>query len=144
MLDVAELITTIIGLITARKIVGKIDDARRRHGVPFAFLPTEIFMSNELVFAILLAVAIGGAAIYWIAYQFGRLHGYHLGLEHGAKSTSQVQHLKGMTDGYVMSLQHTPEQRNEYMNNVLVRVGAITPADVEADRQRRLQLQQLA
>lgn len=101
-------------------------------------------MSNQLVFAILLAAAIGGTIIYWIAYQFGRLHGYHQGLEQGAKSTSQVQLLRGMTDGYVMSIQHTPEQRAEYMNNVLVRAGAITPADVEADRRRRLQLQQQA
>ena len=101
-------------------------------------------MSNDHIIAILLAVAIGGAILYWIAYQFGRMHGYHHGLEKGAKSTSQVQHLKGMTDGYVMAIQHTPEQRAEYMNNVLVRTGAITPADVEADRRRRLQLQQHA
>lgn len=99
-------------------------------------------MSNEHLIAILLAVAIGGAILYWIAYQFGRMHGYHHGLEKGAKGTAQVQHLKGMTDGYVMAIQHTPEQRAEYMNNVLVRTGAITPADVEADRRRRLQLQQ--
>lgn len=86
-------------------------------------------------------IVIGGAAVSWMAYQFGRLRGYHHGLQKGEQSTSQVQHLRGMTDGYVMAIQHTPEQRAEYMNNVLLRTGAITPADVEADRRRRRQLQ---
>lgn len=98
-------------------------------------------MTNETIFALFIGVLIGGAAICWMAYQVGRLHGYYYGLKKGEKSTSQVQHLKGMSDGYVMALQHTPEQRNEYMNNVLLRVGAITPAEIEADRQRRLRLQ---
>lgn len=101
-------------------------------------------MRNEQVFFAFLGVVMGGALIYWIAYQFGRLHGYRHGLEKGAQSTSQVQHIRGMTDGYVMAIQHTPEQRSEYLNNVLVKMGAITPADVEADRRRRLQLQELA
>jgi hypothetical protein len=105
------------------------------------FADREFFMSNEYVLTALLFAILGGALVYWVAYQFGRMHGYHLGLEHGAKNTTQVQHIKGMTDGYMMAIQHTPEQRAEYMNNVLVRVGALTPADVEADRQRRLQLQ---
>jgi hypothetical protein len=98
-------------------------------------------MSIDQFLLVFLGVVIGGAAICWMAYQFGRLHGYHYGLQKGEQSTSQVQHLRGMTDGYVMALQHTPEQRNEYMNNVLLRTGAITPAEVEADRRRRLLLQ---
>lgn len=99
-------------------------------------------MSSEHILAAILGIAIVGGVIYWIAYQTGRLHGYHSGLEKGAKLTSQVQHLRGMTDGYVMAMQHTPGQRAEYMNNVLLKVGAITPADIEADRRRRLQLQE--
>jgi hypothetical protein len=106
------------------------------------FYRHKFYMSNEQILVVLLGVAICGAVIYWVAYQFGRLHGYNLGLENGAQSTSKVQHIKGMTDGYVMAIQHTPEQRAEYMNNVLVRVGAITPADVEADRRRRQQLKE--
>jgi hypothetical protein len=98
-------------------------------------------MSNVDILASILAVLLAGAIVYWIAYQFGRLHGYHLGLQNGAKATSQVQHLRGMTDGYVMAMQHTPAQRAEYMNNVLLKIGAVTPAEVEADRQRRLELQ---
>lgn len=98
-------------------------------------------MGNETVLATLLAAVIASLIIGWIAYQLGRLHGYHYGLQKAEKSTSQVQHLRGMTDGYVMAIQHTPEQRNEYMNNVLLRVGAVTHAEIEADRRRRLQLQ---
>ena len=101
-------------------------------------------MSNRYALVAVLAVVIGGAVIYWIAYQFGCLHGYRHGLEKGAQNTSQVQHFRGMNDGYVMAIQHTSEQRTEYMNNVLLKTGAITPADVEGDRRRRLQLQEPA
>ncbi len=99
-------------------------------------------MSNENLFMVLLGIGAVGAVIYWIAYQTGRLHGYRHGLEKGTTLTSRVQHLQGMSDGYVMALQHTPGQRNEYMNNVLLRTGSITPAANEADRQRRRQLPQ--
>jgi hypothetical protein len=99
------------------------------------------FMSNEYIWAAFLGVVIGAIVICWSAYQAGRLHGYRHGLEKGAQLTSQVQHLKGMSDGYVMAIQHTPGQRAEYMNNVLLKAGAITPADIEADRRRRLHLQ---
>lgn len=97
-------------------------------------------MSNEQLLATFLAIAIGAIVVYWIAYQTGRLHGYHRGLEKGTKLASHAQHQKGMTDGYVMALLHTPGQRTEYRNNVLLKTGAITPGDIEADRRRRFQL----
>jgi hypothetical protein len=107
------------------------------------FAGENFLMSNDYLSALFLGAVLGGAIAYWIAYRIGRLHGYHFGLEKGAESAAKVQHLRGMTDGYVMSIQHTPEQRAEYMNNVLLKVGAITPADVEADRRRRLELEAL-
>ena len=100
-----------------------------------------IAMSFEQVLMTLFVVVIGAVAIYGIGYFSGRLHGYRDGLTNGEKSSGQVQHLKGMTDGYVMALQHTPAQRNEYMNNVLLKIGAVTPAEIEAERQRRFRVQ---
>ena len=96
--------------------------------------------STQLVIA-LLAVGLGAIVIYWIAYQTGRLHGYENGMKKGLRLNAQVEHLKGMSDGYVMAMQHTPGQRSEFMHNVLLRTGAITEVDIEADRQRRLRLQ---
>ena len=94
-------------------------------------------MNTEQLIVTLLGLAVIGILVYWIGYQSGRMHGYIHGLERGTKLSSQVQHLKGMSDGYVMALQHTPGQRKEFMNNVLLRTGAITHADIEADRKRR-------
>jgi hypothetical protein len=105
------------------------------------FSGENVSMSYENLFVILFGIGVAGTIIYWLAYQTGRLHGYRHGLEKGTTLTSRVQHLKGMSDGYVMAIQHTPGQRNEYMNNVLLKMGSITQADVEADRQRRRQLQ---
>jgi hypothetical protein len=40
-----------------------------------------------------------------------------------------------------MALQHTPAQRNEYMNNVLLKIDAMTPAQIEQQRQQRFRIQ---
>ncbi|HYD94440.1 MAG TPA: hypothetical protein VEC01_03875 [Noviherbaspirillum sp.] len=98
-------------------------------------------MSSEQVLMTILAVLVGAALVYWIGYHSGRLYGYRQGIDKGKKLSGQVQHLKGMTDGYVMALQHTPAQRNEYMNNVLIKTGVMTPAEIEAQRQRRFRVQ---
>jgi hypothetical protein len=95
-------------------------------------------MDNTQLLAIILAIVI---VVYAVGYFSGRLLGYRQGLDQGKKSLGQVEHLKGMTDGYVMALQHTPSQRNEYMNNVLVKIGAMTPSDIEAQRQLRFRMQ---
>jgi hypothetical protein len=98
-------------------------------------------MDNAQIFTIVLVIAVGALLVYGLGYVSGRLFGYRQGLDKGKTLSTQVQHLKGMTDGYVMALQHTPAQRNEYMNNVLLRTGAMTPAEIEADRQRRFRIQ---
>lgn len=98
-------------------------------------------MGNEELLAVALGIVIGAIIFYVIGYQSGRLHGYSNGLERGTKLASPVQHLKGMSDGYVMALQHTAAQRNEYMNNVLLRSGAMTAAEIEAERRRRFHMQ---
>jgi hypothetical protein len=95
-------------------------------------------MHPEDIFAAVAVITIGSIFISWVVFQAGRLNGYRSGVEDGAKRALQAQHLRGMTDGYVMALQHTPGQRAEYMNNVLLRMGAISEADIEADRQRRM------
>lgn len=98
-------------------------------------------MSSEQLLTTLLAVVIGAIVVYVMGYYSGRLIGYRQGLDKGNKLSGRVHHLKGMTDGYVMALQHTPAQRNEYMNNVLIKTGAMTPAEIEAERQRRFRMQ---
>jgi hypothetical protein len=90
---------------------------------------------------ILMIVVIFMLVAYGVGYFSGRLHGYHQGLDKGDKSSGKVHHLKGMTDGYVMALQHTPAQRNEYMNNVLLKIDAMTPAQIEQQRQQRFRIQ---
>ena len=97
-------------------------------------------MNNVQILCAIAAIVIGAILMYGIGYVSGRLHGYRQGLVKGEKLSGQVQHLKGMTDGYVMALQHTPGQRNEYMNNVLLKIGALTPAEIEAERQRRFRV----
>lgn len=105
-------------------------------------LPQEnISMSNEHLLLTVLVIVVGAIIIYGLGYFSGRLHGYRQGLDKGEKLSGQVQHLKGMSDGYVMALQHTPAQRNEYMNNVLLKIGAMTPAEIETERQRRFRAQ---
>lgn len=105
------------------------------------FTDENISMGNEDLLAVLLGIAFGAIVFYLIGYHTGRLHGYNNGLERGTSLSSPVQHLKGMSDGYLMALQHTPAQRNEYMNNVLLRSGAMTAAEIEADRRRRFHMQ---
>lgn len=100
-----------------------------------------IFMGNADIMAAVFVVFIGAIAIYALGYFGGRQYGYRQGLANGEKLSGQVQHLRGVTDGYVLALQHTPAQRNEYMNNVLLKIGAITPAEIEARRQRRFRAQ---
>lgn len=100
-----------------------------------------IAMDTAQAFTIALVIVVGALLVYGLGYYSGRLFGYRQGLGKGKLLSGQVQHLKGMTDGYVMALQHTPAQRNEYMNNVLVRTGAMTPAEIEAERQRRFRMQ---
>lgn len=100
-----------------------------------------ISMDTAQAFTVVVAVVIGAIFIYALAYYSGRLHGYREGLDKGKTLSGRVQHLQGMSDGYVMALQHTPAQRNEYMNNVLVRTGAMSSADIEAERQRRFRMQ---
>lgn len=104
-------------------------------------LPTEnIPMDTAQIFSIALAIVAGAILVYGMGYYSGKLFGYRQGLNKGTRLSGQVQHLKGMTDGYVMALQHTPEQRNEYMNNVLLQTGAMTSAGIEAERQRRFRI----
>lgn len=98
-------------------------------------------MSSEQIAMTILAVVISAIVVYIIGYQTGRMHGYQSGFAKGARQSSPVEHLKGMSDGYVMALQHTPAQRNEYMNNVLLRSGAMTKAEIEAERRRRFHMQ---
>lgn len=100
-----------------------------------------ILMSNASILATVFVILIGALAIYALGYFGGRQYGYRQGLAKGEKLSGQVQHLKGVTDGYVMALQHTPDQRNEYMNNVLLKIGAMTPAEIEVRRQRRFRAQ---
>ena len=100
-----------------------------------------ISMDNANILAVVLGIVIGAMAVYGFGYFSGRQYGFRQGLAKGEKLSGRVQHLKGMTDGYVMALQHTPAQRNEYMNNVLLKIGAMTPADIEAERQRRFRVQ---
>lgn len=98
-------------------------------------------MSSEQMLITILTVLIGAIVVYIIGYQAGRMHGYQNGLAKGTKLSSPVEHLKGMSDGYVMALQHTPAQRNEYMNNVLLKSGAMTQGEIEAERRRRFHMQ---
>ena len=106
-----------------------------------ALLKENIFMNNAQILAAAFVILIGAIAVYSVGYFSGRQYGYRQGLAKGEKLSGQVRHLKGVTDGYVLALQHTPEQRNEYMNNVLLKIGAMTPAEVEAQRQRRFRAQ---
>jgi hypothetical protein len=103
-------------------------------------LTENIFMSSDQLLATVFVIIISAILVYIAGYYSGRLYGYRQGLDKGEKQSGKVQHLKGMTDGYVMALQHTPAQRNEYMNNVLLKIGATTPATIEAERQRRFQM----
>lgn len=105
------------------------------------FPQENISMSNDIVLALLFVILGGGALVYWLAYQSGRMVGYRHGLEKGTRLGTQSQHLKGMNDGYVMALQHTPGQRHEFMNNVLLKTGAMTREDIEAERRLRFKLQ---
>ncbi|HEY0845885.1 MAG TPA: hypothetical protein VGE12_10995 [Noviherbaspirillum sp.] len=98
-------------------------------------------MSSEQMLMTILAVVVGAIIVYFIGYHTGRLHGYQSGFEKGVGRSSPVQHLKGMSDGYVMALQHTPAQRSEFMNNVLLKSGAMTAAEIEANRKRRFRMQ---
>ncbi|WP_194722246.1 hypothetical protein [Noviherbaspirillum malthae] len=98
-------------------------------------------MSNDIVLALLFVIGGGGALLYWAAYQSGRMIGYRHGLEKGTKLGTQAQHLKGVNDGYVMALQHTPGQRHEFMNNVLLKTGAMSKEEIEAERRLRFKLQ---
>lgn len=97
-------------------------------------------MSTEQMLITILAVVIGAIVVYFIGYHTGRMHGYQGGLAKGTGLSSTVQHLKGMSDGYVMALQHTAAQRNEYMNNVLLKSGAMSAAEIEAERRRRFRM----
>lgn len=106
-----------------------------------AFPPANNVMSPDHLLALLLIVAVCVIAVFCAGYFSGRMNGYQRGFDKAKKLSGQVQHLQGMSDGYVMALQHTPAQRNEYMNNVLVKTGVLTPADIEAERQRRFRMQ---
>lgn len=99
-------------------------------------------MHYQDIFAAVVVIVIGCACLAWIVFQAGRLNGYRCGVEDGARRAVKAQHLRGMTDGYVMALQHTPGQRAEYMNNVLLKIGALSEADIEADRRRRREREQ--
>lgn len=98
-------------------------------------------MSYELVLILLSVLAIATMVLGWLAFQAGRLQGYRSGLEKGTQLSSRAHHIQGMNDGYVMALQHTPGQRSEYMRNVLLKTGALTKQDVEAERRLRFRLQ---
>jgi hypothetical protein len=105
------------------------------------FPSEKLSMSYDNVGIILLALAIGTALICWLAFRAGRLHGYRAGLEKGTTLSSRLHHMQGLNDGYVMALQHTPGQRNEYMNNVLLRTGALSQQDIDTERRLRFRLQ---
>ncbi|GIZ50232.1 hypothetical protein [Noviherbaspirillum aridicola] len=94
-------------------------------------------MHYQDIFALVVLVFIASAFAAWLVFQAGRLNGFRAGLEEGAGRSRKAQHLRGMADGYAMALQHTPAQRDEYMRNVLLKLGTITEADMEADRARR-------
>ena len=94
-------------------------------------------MHYQDIFAAVVVIAIGIVFMGWLAFQAGRLNGYRAGVEEARGRTLKSQHLRGMRDGYVMALQHTAQQRDEYLRNVLLQVGAVTEADIEADRRRR-------
>jgi len=98
-------------------------------------------MSYDQIITTVFVIVISAILIYVAGYVSGRLYGYRQGMEQAKKHSGQMHHLQGMTDGYVMALQHTPAQRDEYMNNVLLKIGATTPADIEAQRQRRFRIQ---
>ncbi|WP_151633651.1 hypothetical protein [Noviherbaspirillum aerium] len=104
------------------------------------FPQENISMSNDIVLALLFVIGVGGGLLYWLAFQSGRMIGYRHGLEKGTKLNGQTQHLKGMNDGYVMALQHTPGQRHEFMNNVLIKTGAMSREELEAERRLRFRL----
>lgn len=94
-------------------------------------------MHYQDIFAAVVVIVAGCALMAWLVFQAGRLNGYRSGLEDGAGRSRKAQHMRGMADGYAMALQHTPAQRDEYMRNVLLKLGAITEVDIEADQQRR-------
>ncbi|KRB83871.1 hypothetical protein [Noviherbaspirillum sp. Root189] len=98
-------------------------------------------MSSDQLLTTVFVIIISAILVYVAGYYSGRLHGYRQGLDKGETQSGKVQHLKGMTDGYVMALQHTPGQRNEYINNVLLKIGATTPDAIEAERRLRFQMQ---
>lgn len=98
-------------------------------------------MSSDQLLTTVFVIIISAILVYVAGYYSGRLHGYRQGLDKAETQSGKVQHLKGMTDGYVMALQHTPAQRNEYINNVLLKIGATTPDAIEAERRRRFQVQ---
>lgn len=97
-------------------------------------------MSYDQLLTTVFVIIISAILVYLAGYYSGRLHGYRQGLGKGETQSGKVQHLKGMTDGYVMALQHTPAQRNEYINNVLLKIGAATPDAIDAERRRRFQM----
>lgn len=107
------------------------------------FFRRDLFMHYQDILALVFVIVFAGALFAWIIFQAGRLNGFRSGVEEGAKRASKTQHLRGMTDGYVMALQHTPGQRDEYMRNVLLKIGAVTEADVSKERERRLARQAL-
>ena len=94
-------------------------------------------MHYQDIFAAVVVIVAGCAFMAWLVFQAGRLSGYRAGIEHGAGRASKTQHLRGMADGYAMALQHTPALRDEYLRNVLLKTGAVSEADIEADRRRR-------
>lgn len=98
-------------------------------------------MSGNQLLATVFVIIISAILVYLAGYCSGRMHGYRQGLDKQEKQSGKVHHLKGMTDGYVMALQHTPAQRNEYINNVLLKIGATTPEAIESERRRRFQIQ---
>jgi len=97
-------------------------------------------MDTAQAFTVALVILVGAILVFGMGYFGGRLLGYRLGLEKGKTLSGRVEHLKGMSDGYVMSLHHTPAQRDEYMNNVLLRTGAITAQQLQDERQRRFRM----
>lgn len=94
-------------------------------------------MLYQDIFAAIAVIVIGAALMAWLVFQAGRLNGYRAGMEDGSNRKAKSQHLRAMADGYVMALQHTAAQRDEYLRNVLLRIGAVTEADIQADRRRR-------
>lgn len=104
-------------------------------------LPENIFMNSNQLLATVFVIIISAILVYFAGYYSGRMHGYRQGFDKQEKQSGKVHHLKGMTDGYVMALQHTPAQRNEYINNVLLKIGAVTPDAIEAERRLRFRMQ---